>query len=398
MNISEKIVNDICKNSFLSFWSFHNPIRTDNNKELTDLLIVNHPYVIIISVKEININHSGNRETDIQRWQKKAIEKSYKQIYGAERAICNSHTNILTFDKKYPIKFPDLDKMKVYRVGISFGRRENFPLPFGDQGKGFIHFFDQLSFPKLLNELDTITDFVNYLDAKEKFFDSGKNAYFRSEEDLLAIYLHRGRKFPENIDKTIIETNTWEKLIQKDEFINRKHQEKSSYIWDTIIEEFFVDMSQEQLLFSNDFHEVELALRTMSKETRFERMMLSNAFSNFIGYYGEPKAESRIVLSISGVIYTFVLDEYRENKRDERIKKLTLRCYSAKNLFKENKEIVGIATSKYVKGGSHAYDLCYMYLPELSDDTIKMFDKMQKELGYFTNPDLKMQHFDEYPK
>lgn len=398
MNISEEIVSDICKNSFLSFWSFPNPIRTDNNKELTDLLIINDPYVIIISVKEININHSGNRETDIQRWRKKAIEKSYKQIYGAERAIRNFHTNILTSDKKYKIKFPDPEKMIVYRIGISFGRREEFPLPFGDQGKGFIHFFDQQSFPILLGELDTITDFVEYLDAKEKFFDSGKNAYFKSEEDLLAIYLHRGRKLPENIDETIIQEDIWEELIQRDEFKNRKEQERNSYIWDKIIEEFFRDMSQEQLLLTNDFHEVEQALRAMSKERRFARVILSDAFIHFIGYYEEPKAESRIAGSSSGVIYVFLLDEYREDNREERTKNLTLRCYAAKNMFKEAKEIVGIATSKYIKGGGHAHDLIYMYLPEWSEDDAKFFDQMQKELGYFTNPELKMKHFDEYPK
>lgn len=397
-NTSEKIVNNICKDSFLSFWSFPNSIRTDNNKELTDLLIVNDPYVIIISVKEINITPSGNKEIDIQRWQKKAIEKSYKQIYGAERAIRNSHTDILTSDKKYEIKFPDPDKMKVYRVGISFGRKEPFPLPFGDQGKGFVHFFDQQSFPVLLNELDTITDFVNYLVAKEKFYDSGKNAYFNSEEDLLAIYLHRGRNFPENIDNTLIQENSWEELIQKDEFKNRKQQEKKSKFWDAFIEEFFRDMSQEQLLFTNDFHEVEQGLRAMSKESRFDRMMLADTFIDFIGVYGEPKAEARISQSTSGVTYVFLLDEYRENERELRKMELVLRCFAARNVLRQNKEVVGIATNRYVKGDGHAYDFCYLYLPEWTEEDIEKYTQMQKELGYFVSPEYKMKHYDEYPK
>jgi hypothetical protein len=404
MNTSEKIVSDICKNSFLSFWSFPNPLRTDNNKELTDLLIVNDPYVIIISVKEININHSGKKEVDIQRWQKKAIEKSYKQIYGAERAIRNAHAEIRTSNGKYPIKFPDPEKMIVYRVGISFGRREEFPLPIGDQGKGFIHFFDQQSFPILLGELNTITDFVEYLNAKEKFFDSGKNAHFKSEEDLLAIYLHRGRKFPENIDETIIQENIWEELTQRDEFYDRKIQEKKSYIWDGIIEVLFRDVSQEQLLLTNDFHEVEQALRAMSKESRFNRMALSNIFLDFIGYYEDityykkPKVESRIVQSKSGVVYVFLLDEHRENNRELRSNKLKLRCFAAKNMFKEDKEIVGIATDQYIRGGGYSFDLYYMYLPEWNEEDIKFYDQMQEDLGYFTNPDIKKKHFDEYPK
>ncbi|PKL67682.1 MAG: hypothetical protein CVV28_05285 [Methanobacteriales archaeon HGW-Methanobacteriales-1] len=398
MNVSEKIVSDICKNSFLSFWSFPNPIRTDNNKELTDLLIVNDPYVIIISVKEININHSGNMEVDIQRWENKAIKKSYNQIYGAERAIRNSHTDILTSDRKYKIKFPDPKKMILYRIGISFGRREDFPLPYGDQGKGVIHFFDQQSFPILLKELDTITDFIDYLNAKEKFFNSGKKAYFKSEEDLLAIYLHRGRKFPKNIDETLIQENVWEELTQKDEFMNRKIQERNSRFWDTFIEEIYRDMSKEYLLFTNDFHEVEQALRTMSKESRFDRMMLADTFMDFIGVYGKPKAQARLSQSTSGVSYVFLLDKYRENNREQRSMELTLRCFAARNVLRENKEVIGLASSHYVKGDGHAYDLCYLYLPKWTEEDIKNITQMQEELGYFTNPELKMKHFDEYPK
>ncbi len=37
-------------------------------------------------------------------------------------------------------------------------------------------------------------------------------------------------------------------------------------------------MSQEQLLLTNDFYEVEQALRAMSKESRFNRMSLSKIF------------------------------------------------------------------------------------------------------------------------
>ncbi|MBZ2164497.1 hypothetical protein [Methanobacterium spitsbergense] len=398
MNISEKIVSDVCKNSFLSFWSFPNTIRTDNNKELTDILIVNDPYVIIISVKEININPSGNREIDIRRWEKNAIKKSYKQIYGAERAIRNSHTDVLTSDKKYEIKFPDSDKMKVYRIGISFGRRESFPLPFGDQGKGFIHFFDQQSFPILLNELDTITDFVKYLDEKEKFFDLGKNAYFSSEEDLLAIYLHRGRWFPKTIDNTLINRDSWEELIQKPEYKNRKQQEENSKFWDRFIEEFYRDMSKGELLFTNDFHEVEQALRVMAKESRFNRMILVDAFFDFVGVYGEPKSQARIATSPSGVTYVFLLDEYRENDRKQRYMDLTLRCLAARNVIRKNNEVVGIASSKYINGGGHAYDLCYLYRPEWNEEDIKNCNQMQKELGYFVKPEYKGKHFDEYPK
>ncbi|MDR0900111.1 MAG: hypothetical protein LBM26_00465 [Methanobrevibacter sp.] len=397
MNKSEKFVSTICKKSFLSFWSFPNPIRSDNNKELCDLLIVNDPYVIIISVKEIDIKNSGDVEVDSKRWDRKAIEKSYKQIYGAERAIKEPKIEIFTHDKKHKVKFPNSGDMVVYRVGISFGRKQNFDLPLGDAGKGFLHFFDQTSFPIIVNELDTLVDFVEYLDAKEKFYNSGKKALFNSEEDLLALYLHRGRTF-ENLENTMVEEYSWNKIISKTEFENRKEQEKESYFWDNIIEGLFKDYSQEALLFNNNFHDIELGLRVMSQETRFSRVMLSKALIEFIGFFNEPKAKSRLVQGLSGIVYVFLLGE-RENPEDinsKRSKELMLRCLVARNMI-ETKWVIGIATEKYNPAG-YSFDLCGLYLPELSEDDKKFYTKMQNELGFFTNPNTKTVHYDEYPK
>src|SRR5262245_17411385 len=128
MNSAEMIVNTICTRSFLSFWSFPNPIRKDNLKELTDILVVCDPYVIILSVKEIAISPSGEKEVDSKRWYKRAITKSYKQLYGAERIISQKISQILTADKKHEILFPSSDKMKSFRIGISLGRRQDFAL------------------------------------------------------------------------------------------------------------------------------------------------------------------------------------------------------------------------------------------------------------------------------
>ncbi len=326
MNSSEFICNKICRGSFLSFWSFPNPKRKDNLKEFTDILIVCSPYVILISVKDIEIADSGDATVDSQRWYKRAIEKSYDQLYGAERIIANNITNVMTESMEYEIHLPPRNEMKLLRIGISLGRRQNFALPFGQFETGFVHFFDQFSFPILLDELDTITDFTGYLTVKEQYFDSGKSALFRSEEDLLAIYLHRGRKFPEQLDELIIEPFVWTQLQTKAEFQRRKEQEKKSYIWDAIIEEFFKNYSQGVLLFSNDLYETERALRAMAKEIRFNRMFLAETFLDFIGFYGKSKARARMIRSQSGTVYVFLLDDHREKNRDQRVHELGLRC------------------------------------------------------------------------
>jgi len=140
MNQAEQVVSHICKKSFLSFWSFPNPVREDNQKELTDIIVVNDPYVILISVKGVTIKDSGDRNVDSQRWYNRAIKKSYDQLYGAERIISQRITKIRTADKKYELQLPEVDAAQIFRIGISIGRHEDFALPFGRFETGFVHF------------------------------------------------------------------------------------------------------------------------------------------------------------------------------------------------------------------------------------------------------------------
>lgn len=396
MNDSERITAAICENSFLSFWSFPRPCRKDNSKELTDVLVVCDPYVILISVKDVQFSSSGNLELDSQRWYKRAIEKSYDQLYGAERIISHAISPILTATREHEIRIPSPDRIKLFRIGVSVGRRQGFALPFGHFETGFVHFFDQLSFPIMLMELDTITDFTRYLETKEHFFDSGKTARFQSEEDLLAIYLHGGRKLPDNYDRLLVEPLVWHEFIKKTEFKQRKEQENNSYIWDRIIKEVFHYYSQGNLLFQSDLSQIEEALRAMAKEDRFNRMMLTNSFFEFIGFYEKPKARARLTQSQSGITYVFLRDEHREDDRRQRIRELKLRCLAARNVY-DSPEIVGIATNSYIPGGGHSYDLCYLYVPVLNSDEKKKLSKMQEELGYFNKVTKSEKHYDEYP-
>lgn len=398
MNQAEEFCTNICEDSFLSFWSFANPKRQDNNKELTDVLIVCDPYVILISVKEIEISSSGDRSVDSQRWYKRAIEKSYKQLYGAERIITDEITSIVTTAMDAEISIPPKERMELFRVGISLGRRQSFALPFGCFEIGFVHFFDQVSFPIILSELDTISDFVTFLTNKENFFDSDKATKFNSEEDLLAVYLHRGRKLPDNLDNTYIPPFTWAAFTEKSNYHSRKRQEIKSYIWDKIIEDFFRDFSKGALLFSSKYVEIEQSLRTIAKENRFSRMVLSDVFLDFVGVTAEIKSHSRLLQSDNKTTYVFMLDEHRENNREERIRELGLRCKVARLIFDPSQEVVGIATNPYVSGAGHSYDLYYLFIPELTDKDRSDITKMQKELRYFINPVEECRSYDEYPE
>ena len=104
---------------------------------------------------------------------------------------------------------------------------------------GFVHVFDEVSFERILHELDTVTDFVNYLSDKEKFLTNSRltNIVMEgSEEDLLAYYMSNNRKFPEENSTVILAEGIWETFEKTPEYESKKHADQDSYIWDRIIQ------------------------------------------------------------------------------------------------------------------------------------------------------------------
>ena len=190
MTDSEQYVFDICQKSFLSLWSYPNP-KGKKGKELCDILVVCGDDIVIVSVKDIKPSDTGNLRVDWDRWTKKAIDSSVKQIYGAERWL-KAATHVIENDGTDGLPLPPQDGHRVHRIAIAFGGQGKMPIYYGDFGKGFVHVLDEKAFDIILSELDTITDFVGYLTAKESYFLSGGQAVFEgNEEDLLAIYLQK---------------------------------------------------------------------------------------------------------------------------------------------------------------------------------------------------------------
>jgi len=400
LNASEQKVEFFCKNSFLSLWCFPNPIRKDNNKELCDLLVVCGENVLVVSVKDIKISESGDYETDLIRWEKRALDESFEQIYGAERALKN---NISFVYAEQEYKIDNISNKNIYRLAIAIGRGEKFHLKFGDMGKGFIHVLDEKSLDIVMQELDTISDFIEYLREKEKFFKKETSIYCTGEEDMLAFYLHNGRKFPEQYDGIIIEENIWQEFINKPEYIKRKDAEKISYVWDDLIERFSSEFKQNTLCSYSPFGKsnVEKVLRVMAKETRFARRILSEDLTEFVFKFREIKAESRITISPSGIVYVFYqmnCDENDFETRQHRQRILALRCFVARAMNPENPIVIGLASEFRDKKKKYSYDLLYFELPELNDEHIKRARQIQDEFNFFKTPKITKKEIDEYPK
>ena len=158
---SERMVNELCQRSFLKLWTHPNP-RGKHGKELCDCLVVCGSHIVIISVKHSLYRDTGN-VTGWKRWAKTAIKKSVAQIAGAERWLRTMDT-VERRDGRV-ISLPERGIRQYHRIVVALGAKGNVPLEWGDLGDGFVHVCDEYSIDALFSVLDTITDFVEYLDA-----------------------------------------------------------------------------------------------------------------------------------------------------------------------------------------------------------------------------------------
>lgn len=395
MTPSEELVANLSQRSFLSLWSFPNPQGKNSSKELCDLLVVCAPHVIIFSVKEIKPYEGTDYEVGHQRWQRKAIDESIKQIFGAEKQIRKS-TRILTKDGQHSIEIPDQSAIKIHRIAVAIGGEGKYGLKFGDEGKGFVHTFDKIALEIVLTELDTITDFIDYVEKKEKYFSQRNIHLFEGEEDLLGFYIAHQREFPEEYDGLLLEPDIWENFKGSPEYAYREEKNKLSYFWDGIIEGISRDALNENLLNQPEITDIEKALRVLTLENRFNRRILSETFLEFLGYKAERKSKARIVESPRGVVYVFYAES--GNRRQDRVVELSLRSLVARKNIGSHKIVIGIATEPYlpsVKGRS--YDIIYLDIPKIDSEWKKEIEKMQEELGYFKSPAYSNVRKDEFP-
>ncbi|MFA4887922.1 MAG: hypothetical protein WC595_06950 [Candidatus Nanoarchaeia archaeon] len=381
MTNTEKLIFELTKNTCLSLWSYANPIGK-KGKELCDILVYSEPNIIIISVKEIIPTDSGNNKVDWERWERTAIEKSYKQIYGAERYL-NSLENILLNNGTVELKLPPLQNRKYYRIAVAIGGEEKMPIVWGDFGKGFVHVFDNISVDIIFKELDTITDLLKYLEKKEVLYKNKEKDFVITggEEDLLAFYLSNNEDFKYQGNTTILDDNLWKGYIASKEYSRWKKNVKVSSLWDNFIELLTKDFQKGRLEVGGNYNDIELVLRTMAKESRNNRILLSKGFLDF---YSNPTIRSRPVASYSDIVYVF-LTANRDEDREYRRAELMGRCLIVRKYTPEAHIVVGIATEKNDGENGFSLDVTYLYKPSISKRDEKNVEKMVNEFGWFKN-------------
>lgn len=394
LNPAEEFVFDLCRRSFLRLWSHANPRGKEPGKELCDVLVVCSPDVVLFSVKHIAYKETGRTDVDQSRWLRSAVDESIKQLHGAERHL-SSRSHVIRADGSAGLSLPPVGEARVHRIAVAVGSRGKVPLPFGDFGKGFVHVLDEISARILLQELDTIADFVEYLVAKEAFCRNVNHLVQFREEDFLAMFLHAGRRFPESAPDVIIAPDElWDAFIGKPEVAAKSKADEVSYVWDRLIETFVNDVLDNTLEPEASPSAAEMALRIMARENRFSRRVLGEAFKDFLAQ-SQTRPLARMLTAPSGTVYVF-LAYPRESDRQRRKEELQRRCFVARGLNPDAATVVGIATEQYSSEG-YSLDLAVHQQIEWLSYHDEMLRELQADLGYFVNSQKSKCSYDEYP-
>ncbi|MGV8092267.1 MAG: hypothetical protein AB2L24_10435 [Mangrovibacterium sp.] len=379
MTPSEKFVSELCEKSFLPFWSFPSPLGK-KNKELCDVLVVCENSIIIISIKDIKVSEHSDENIRYERWQKKAILSSIDQIYGAERFLKNGNEITLS-DKITKIQLPPHPNREIFRIAIAFGGKKEYPLETGEFGSGFVHVFDEQSTFTVLSELDTITDFVNYLKAKEKFL-ANKTIMVPREIDFLALYLKTTLEFDFIPDTVVLDEGMWEDYLEDDEYKYWQKEIPQSYVWDEIVSQLHaihIKDKKDYTLVSD----LERATRIIALEPRINRIELGMCLIDAI----EKKVRGRMMPPLDGSDHSYVFMPLSYKNWESKEKELQLRCLVARKESKNAPKVIGIAIGKS-STNEHIFDIAYFDIPELNEEMLEKIEEAKQELGYFKNPTI----------
>jgi len=388
MTPSEQMVFDLCRRTALSLWSYASPRRPDG-RELCDALVVFGHHLVVFSVKEIKLSETADPSVAAERWTRKAVDASIQQLAGADREL-KSMTRVIRQDGSEGIALPPTSDRTVHFVAVAVGGQRKVPFQGGTTDFGYVHAIDEVALRIILGELDTASDFVEYLDAKEAFKGT---ILCEGEENLFAAYLHQGRRFSDGAGLMVAEEGNWDELCKKPEFIERKTHDKISYFWDKMIETFVQDYAvSPELGPSSDEHE--LVVRTLASENRFCRRMLSAAFLDWLQ---KRQRGTRNVASPSGVGYVFGTYP-RDYERRHRYADLEMRCFVARSPSVLGKAtIVGLGTEIYDPSG-YSMDAVYLKLPTWTDADEAKANEARQRFDVMRTPVFQHLSAEEFPQ
>lgn len=452
---AERYLKKLCDHSFLSLWSYPGVYRDQgrggkagDGKEVCELLVVFEDHIIIFSDKDCQFPNTGDIELDWSRWYRKAIQKSAEQVWGAERWI-KTYPDRMFLDRActqpFPLDLPDPARAKFHRVVVAHDGarrcREELrgsgslmiapdiigpahctsladggrPFMVGqvDPSRGFVHVFDDTTLDVVMRMLDTVTDFMSYLEKKEKFILSGRLCWAAGEEDLLAYYLKYINEaeehdfvIPEDLNFVSIGEGLWEHFTRSPERRNQQRADEISYSWDMLIEKFLHHIFENTQHYTtcSDLKEQEKMFRFLAREPRTRRRMLAKSIIELISRTpvaaqraarvmlpsrpGDPHYVFLLLTPFEGATY----EQYREVRREL----LSAYCMVVKLKCPEALDIIGIATETG-DDESRSEDAIYLDARDWPAEAEAEARRLQDELGLLRDTAMFASTENEYP-
>lgn len=186
---AEQVLSSLAEKTFFSDWCFLNP-RLPNGKELCDLLVVFNDIAIIWQIKDLKLDKNGSVNG-------REVKKNLKQLSGARRQLFDIKTPIDLYNSRRKRETFDPSSIsEVHLISALMGEEENAMNMVETIKNQSAHVFTKAFLPTLLEELDTIRDFCQYLAAREAVVSDNRVGELNGgEQDLLAYYLMHDRGF-----------------------------------------------------------------------------------------------------------------------------------------------------------------------------------------------------------
>lgn len=378
---AERLVHSLAIKTFLTDWCYLNP-KLPDDKELCDLLIIFDDIAIIWQIKDLKLNAK-------ERYKEREVKKNLRQLSGAFRQLFTLKTEIKLENPRRGIEvFKPGNIKEIYLISVLLGEGEiSFPI-IEKVGGHLIHIFNKNFLEIILEELDTIDDFIKYIRIKEEFIKLDKRmVIIGGEEELLAYYIGHDKSLDEfqNYDDIIIDEGGWIKLRDNQKYKQKKKDDEISYGWDDII---------------NRIHECspkyEIVARELARPNRFYRRVLGKVYYEAMVMADKDKIHNiyRRFFDLNDTTYCFLFTDNKK-PRTYRQNMLQWMCFVARGKFQSNKKVIGIATEKEVSP-TCSYDFVLLDIPVWTDDNQKEMELAQNKLGILVNPSRKEINEDEY--
>ncbi|GAA4133903.1 hypothetical protein ACFFTN_06670 [Aminobacter aganoensis] len=435
---TERTLAGFADRSFLRLWSYPNTFNdrtkssTGGGQEFADLMVVFGPHILIFSDKDATWQADKPVGLAWSRWYRRAVNASIGQLVGAERWL-DLHPDRIFIDKqceqRLPISLPPKEERITHLIAVAngcnaasrkyFGHargtfmiepslkggshvdldRKNFrPFTVGDTNPDgtFVHVFDQAGLELVMRELDTITDFTDYLQARARLLRSGRLAIAAGEDDLIATYMMnaftdgKAAFVPKKLrikarrSVFVIPEGQYETYASSTIYHQFNGAKESSRLWDRVIELISDDVlkgtSIGLLGYAPSTELSERGLRVMAAENRINRIHLAQilwsaleravdeGFARFIrrAIIGRSRGERNVgyvFLSVAHEKNFGTLDEYRKYRGGM----LETYCLAFFSEQPQLETVVGIALDVYRGNGqirSRSEDLLVMDAPD----------------------------------